>query len=141
MSHRLFPPHVVSAYRGACWHGGKPLDWRRGGVSCRLASDVRVPVLGAVVEQAELAERGAYDYAVNQEPASRLWMGFLFAGVALVCAQERASVSGSRCLCFCFRVPVSLRARASPCPPLLPRANLSCRSLSLVRAHTHTWCG
>lgn len=36
------------------------------------------------LREAELAERGAYDYAVNQEPASRLWMGFLFAGIALI---------------------------------------------------------
>ena len=36
------------------------------------------------LREAEMAERQSYDYAYNQEPASKLWFLVLGAGIALI---------------------------------------------------------
>ena len=63
-------------------------------------------------EQAELAERGAYDY--DQQPASHLWIWVLFAGIALVSLS--LSLSLSLCLPVWMRVFLALLPTLSPLP-------------------------
>ena len=54
-------------------------------------------------EQAELAERGAYDY--DQQPASHWWMWVLFAGIALVSLSLSLSLIVSSCVDACVFGP------------------------------------